>query len=412
MFRQNIAWVLAFFGTAVGAGILFLPLQASAAGILVLLLATVVSIPAVYYAHKNIGVVMAESKGELDYTGAVTEFLGIKVGFWANLLFFITLFLILIVYSSGLNNEFGEFMYSKHITKHDLSHSPFLSLGILIILLIIIRIGEKIMLRFMGLITFLLVFMLLAVSFYLIPSWNSSVFSTIFDLKDALSRFLEIFPIFILSFSFYPAMSSMVIAFKSEGMEKQAILKRSSRNVMVAMILLFVFIMFFVLSCVLSLSASDLKNAMDNNLSVLTVLALHSDGSILSIAGPLISQLALITSFIGTFLGARESARELLKDTRKVSLKNPKGVFKIMAFDDLLLIGFLASIWVITILHLPILDTLGEVVAPPVAFFLFILPIFITYRIKRLKKYRSFALIFSFAMGCLMLFSYVAGKMI
>ncbi len=70
MFKQNIAWVLAFFGTAVGAGILFLPLQASAAGILILLIATIVSIPAVYHAHKNIGVIMAESKGTVDYTGA------------------------------------------------------------------------------------------------------------------------------------------------------------------------------------------------------------------------------------------------------------------------------------------------------------------------------------------------------
>ena len=410
--RDKIGWIMTLFGTAVGAGILFLPISAGLSGVLVLAIVMIISIPTVYISHRNIGVMMVEAKGKVDYTGAVNEFMGSKGGFWINVFFFITLFLLLIVYSSGLNNDIGEFMLDTGFTRHDLSHSIFLSLLILSILLFIIRIGEKIMLRFMGIITFLLVFMLLAVSFYLIPLWDFSLFGKIGNLSTSIDNFLLLLPIFMLSFSYYPAMSSMIIAFKQEGLTKQEVLAKSNNIIMLSMFLLTFFIMFFVLSCVLALSETELDTAIKNNLSVLTVLAERSKGSPLEYAGPLISQLALITSFVGTFLGARESARELFKDVRQMSLKSAKGIFKFLAFDDLLLLGFLTVIWVVTILHLPILDILGELVAPPIAFFLCVLPVWITYRVKQLKQYRGITLIFTMIIGVLMLFSYIAGKLL
>jgi len=403
---------MTLFGTAVGAGILFLPISAGLAGIIVIAAVTVVSIPTVYFAHKNIGVMMTEAEGKVDYTGAVNEFLGEKVGFWINVVFFITLFLLLIVYSSGLNNDIGQFMVDTGFTSSNLSHTIFLSLIILIILLFVIRVGENIMLRFMGFITFLLVALLLVVSAYLIPQWNISVLGEIYSPAAEGDHFLLLLPIFILSFSYYPAMSSMIMAFKDKGLSKEKVMSKSNVIVRMSMLLLVVFILFFVLSCILALSPEELEKALKENLSVLTVLAEKSAGSPLEYAGPVISQLALITSFVGTFLGARESAKELLKELREYSLKSKKGLFRFLAFDDLLLLSFLIVIWVVTILHLPILDILGELVAPPIAFFLCILPIWITYRVKRLKKYRTAALIFTLCIGCLMLFSYVLGKII
>jgi len=410
--KENFGWIMTLFGTAVGAGILFLPISAGLSGVIVILIVTLISIPTVYFAHKNIGVMLAEAEANVDYTGAVNEFLGKKAGFLINIIFFITLFLLLIVYSSGLNNDIGQFMVDTGFTGNNLSHTIFLSLIILIILIFVIRIGENIMLRFMGAITFLLVVLLLAVSAYLIPHWDFSVLGKIYSPATSGDHFLLLLPIFVLSFSYYPAMSSMIMTFKEKGMAKEAVLSRSKKIVILSMLLLFVFIMFFVLSCILALSPEELEKAMNENLSVLTVLAERSQGSPLEYAGPMISQLALITSFVGTFLGARESAKELLKELREYSLKSKKGLFRLLAFDDLLLISFLLVIWVVTILHLPILDILGELVAPPIAFFLCILPIWITYRVKRLKKYRSAALIFTLCIGCLMLFSYVLGKII
>ncbi len=179
--KENFGWIMTLFGTAVGAGILFLPISAGMSGIIVLLVVTLLSIPTVYFAHRNIGVMLTEAKEKVDYTGAVNEFIGMKAGFWINLVFFIALFLLLIVYSSGLNNDVGEFMLDTGFTKNNLSNSIFLSLLILCLLIFIIRIGEKVMLRFMGGVTLLLVLLLIAVSAYLIPQWNIEVLSKMYS---------------------------------------------------------------------------------------------------------------------------------------------------------------------------------------------------------------------------------------
>lgn len=410
--KDNLSWILAMFGTAVGAGILFLPITAGLAGMIVLLVVMAVSIPTVYFAHRQIGVMLGEASKKVDYTGAVNEFLGVRAGYWMNIIFFITLFLLLIVYSSGLNEDMGAFMHDTGLTSRDLSQSLFLSLTILVILTVMIRIGEKVMLRFMGMITSLLVIMLLAVSVYLIPYWDVAVIGKIYGPRASSEHFLLLLPIFMLSFSYYPAMSSMVIAFKEKGLSAAEVLHRSRQVVALSLILLFFFITFFMLSCILALDPAGMEEAAAKNLSVLTVLAESSGSSLLEYAGPIIGQLALITSFIGTFLGARESARELLKGARGHTASKPRRMFRLPATDDLMLISFVLVIWLVTILHLPILDILGELVAPPIAFFLCILPIWITYRTERLKKYRRPALIFTLCIGCLMLFSYAAGKLV
>lgn len=410
--KANLSWIMAMFGTALGAGILFLPITAGLSGIIVLLVVMAISLPTVYFAHRNIGVMLSEASGKVDYTGAVNEFLGARAGHWINILFFITLFLLLIVYSSGLNDDMGEFMVDTGLTPRDLSQSLFLSLSILLVLFLMIRIGEKIMLRFMGMITFLLAGLLLAVSIYLIPRWDLAVLAALYGPRVSSEHFLLLLPIFMLSFSYYPAMSSMVITFKEKGFTTKEVMYRSNQVVLFSLILLFFFVTFFMISCILALDPSSLEMAVEKNLSVLTVLAEGSASSPLAYAGPLISQLALITSFVGTFLGTRESARELLKGTRESAINKPHGLFRIIAFDDLMLIAFMLVIWLVTILHLPILDILGEMVAPPIAFFLCILPVWITYRTERLRGFRRPALIFTFCVGCLMLFSYAAGKLV
>ena len=62
--RENFGWIMTLFGTAVGAGILFLPISAGLAGIIVLLAVMLVSIPTVYFAHRNIGNMIAEAEGK------------------------------------------------------------------------------------------------------------------------------------------------------------------------------------------------------------------------------------------------------------------------------------------------------------------------------------------------------------
>ncbi|KGZ74840.1 septum formation initiator, partial [Bacillus anthracis] len=50
--KQDTTWALSLFGTAIGAGVLFLPINAGSGGLLSLLLITILAYPVMYYSHR------------------------------------------------------------------------------------------------------------------------------------------------------------------------------------------------------------------------------------------------------------------------------------------------------------------------------------------------------------------------
>lgn len=60
--RLDTSWTLGLFGTAVGAGILFLPMNAGLGGLWPLLIATVLIWPMTYYSHRALSRIVARSR--------------------------------------------------------------------------------------------------------------------------------------------------------------------------------------------------------------------------------------------------------------------------------------------------------------------------------------------------------------
>lgn len=65
-------------------------------------------------------------------------------------------------------------------------------------------------------------------------------------------------------------------------------------------------VMFFVFSCVLSLSPADLAEAKAQNISILSYLANHFNTPVIAYMAPVIAFIAITKSFLGHYLGARE----------------------------------------------------------------------------------------------------------
>lgn len=70
--------------------------------------------------------------------------------------------------------------------------------------------------------------------------------------------------------------------------------------------------MFFVFSCVLTLTPEELAQAKVQNISILSYLANKFDNPIISYFGPLVAFLAIGSSFFGHYLGAREGLKDWL----------------------------------------------------------------------------------------------------
>ncbi len=68
----------------------------------------------------------------------------------------------------------------------------------------------------------------------------------------------------------------------------------------------------FVLSCVLSLSPQQLAEAKAQNLSILSYLANQYDTPIIAWLSPIIAFVAITKSFLGHYIGAYESLRDLI----------------------------------------------------------------------------------------------------
>ncbi|TMP76703.1 HAAAP family serine/threonine permease, partial [Pseudoalteromonas phenolica] len=104
-------WVLSLFGTAVGAGILFLPINVGLGGFWPLIIMACAAFPMTYLAHRGLARFVLSSKhDDSDFTDVVQEHFGAGAGRLISLLYFLSIFPILLIYGVGLTNTVNDFI--------------------------------------------------------------------------------------------------------------------------------------------------------------------------------------------------------------------------------------------------------------------------------------------------------------
>ncbi|NHX33539.1 HAAAP family serine/threonine permease, partial [Escherichia coli] len=97
--KTDTVWMLGLYGTAIGAGVLFLPINAGMSGLLPVLLMLVLAFPMTFFAHRGLTrFVLSGSKPDGDITEVVEEHFGRTAGNWITLLYFFAIYPILLVY--------------------------------------------------------------------------------------------------------------------------------------------------------------------------------------------------------------------------------------------------------------------------------------------------------------------------
>jgi amino acid permease len=79
--RQDTTWALSFFGTAIGAGVLFLPISIGQGGVLTLFLALILAYPIVYFSHRGLAKMIYGSKSAGDGITATVHWAGFGAAF-------------------------------------------------------------------------------------------------------------------------------------------------------------------------------------------------------------------------------------------------------------------------------------------------------------------------------------------
>lgn len=394
----DLPWTLSLFGAAVGAGILFLPVRAGLSGFWITLALSTLLFPIIYCSHRLFASTVFHAPSTGDYTGAVGELVNPRVGAVTSVLFAGLLLMLLITYATALNNSLGEFLVTQRIAQSDLSKTPWFSLGILALFFSILRFGAARVVRVLGVLSGLLIALLIAVSLLLVELWHVEAVVTGPASTGGIDEALLLFPILTESFIFFPALSSMIIVFRTRNGQTDENWRRSLRIIRNATLLLICFTMAFVFSCLFALPADTLGNAAASNLSALDILG-TSGSPLLAVLGPLVSILALTTSFFGIFLGYRESAIRLLNlDARR------RG-------ETWFLLGTFLALWLFTLLDISVIAILGEVGGPLSALFLFLIPAWAHIRHPGHFGERRWLLAFVLSAGIIQLCSYYLGSL-
>ncbi|WP_321462631.1 aromatic amino acid transport family protein [uncultured Vibrio sp.] len=374
--KHDTHWVLSLFGTAVGAGILFLPINLGIGGFWPLVSMALVAFPMTFLAHRGLARFVLSSKiKNADFTDVVEEHFGAKAGRAISLLYFLSIFPILLIYGVGITNTVDSFMVNQ--AGMEPIPRPLLS-GVLVFgLIAIMMAGEKVMLRAFAVMVYPLVAILAFLSFYLMPNWTMPELNAPEMGSFANTMWLAV-PVVIFSFSHAAAISSFANVQRrhygeNADFKTEAILRRTS-------VMLIAFVLLFVFSCVLALSPEQLAEAKAQNVSVLSYLANATDNPFIATLGPLVAFVAITSSFLGHFLGARESLNGLLTKNANLAHRRADKVSVVMLF---------ISIWIAAIMNPSILGMMEAFSGPVIAMILFIMPMIAVYKIESLSKYRG-----------------------
>ncbi|MDR9826556.1 aromatic amino acid transport family protein [Vibrio sp. FNV 38] len=374
---KDFTWCLSLFGTAVGAGVLFLPIRAGAGGFWTLAILALIAFPMTWFAHKSLArFVLSAKNPNADISETVEEHFG-KTG--ANLItfaYFFAIYPIVLIYGVGITNTVDSFLVNQ--MGMESIPRPLLSGALIAMMTTGILFGKELMLKATSALVYPLVVILLALSCYLIPEWNTSMMAVSPDWSGMPSMIWLALPMIVFSFNHSPIISQFTkeqrLAYGDKAVNKTDAITGG------AAVMLMGFVMFFVFSVVLSLSPEQLAEAQAQNISVLSYLANIHESPLISMLGPIVAFAAITSSYFGHFLGAQEGLVGLVKSRSNVAeSKIEKGA----------LIFIVLTTWAVAIINPDILGMIEDLGAPMIAAILFLMPIYAMNKVPAMAKLKT-----------------------
>ncbi len=380
--KYDTTWMLGLFGTAVGAGILFLPINAGIGGFWPLVIMAVLIGPMTWLSHRALARFVCSSRNpDNDITEVVAEYFGPGAGRAITILYFCAIYPIVLIYGVGITNTVGSFLTNQF----GLAEPPrWLLSGVLIAgMMAVMLAGQRIMLAVTQFLVYPLVAILIFLSLYLIPQWNLASVREVTPLGLTLKTIWLTIPVLVFSFNHSPAISQFACAMKrtygDEASEKSDQILRNTA------VMLLGFVMLFVFSCVLALSPAQLAEAKAQNLPILSYLANVNDSAFISYFGPLVAFVAIVSSFFGHYLGASEGLHGILRG----SLFPDPHVMPDRRLN-ILIAGFMFfSTWAVAIGNPSILGLIETLGGPVIAAILYLMPMYAIHNVPALARYRG-----------------------
>ena len=394
-------WIIMSIGMAIGAGIVFLPVQVGLVGIWVFLLSAVVAYPGIYLLQKLfINTLVASPKSD-DYPGVISQYLGKNWGFLLGILYFLMIVVGLFSYSLAITNDSASFLHSFGVTDTLLSDNPFYGLALIIILVALASRGEKVLFKLSTGMVLIKLGIVVALGFVMIQHWDFANLGAFPEFGYLIKQVVITMPFTVFSILFVQTLSPMVISYRSHNKSKEVAKYKAGRAMKIAFWILFASVFFYAISFNLAMSHEQAVIAAEQNISALAMAA-QGDGNAVKILGFILNVFAVMTAFFGIFLGFRESSQGIALNILRRFMPEER-INKNLLSKSILVFGVLLA-WGVIALNIPIL-LLMKYSGIIVAIVSCLIPVFLVCKVPFLAKYRKPSLILITIIGIFMLLS-------
>ncbi|AGH81024.1 transport system permease protein [Psychromonas sp. CNPT3] len=382
----DIGWIVMSIGMAIGAGIVFLPIQVGIMGLWVFLLSSVLGYPAMYLFQKLFINTLAESKECTDYPGVITGYLGKNWGMVLGILYFVMLVIWVLIYSLAITNDSSSYLHTFGITEGHLNDNIFYGLGLICILAFIGTKGEKLLFKLSGFMAVTVLSLVGVMGVLLMSRWNLDNVPPMGDMMPMIKDAIITLPFTLTSILFIQSLSPMVISYRSHEKSIEVARYKSSRAMTIAFIILFVIVFFFAVSFTLAITQEQAREAMHQNISSLAIIAHYFPGSWATITGIVINIFAIVTSFFGVFLAFQEACRGIAMNVLRRYMDESKIDKKIM--NKLITVFIILLSWLAIVLNAPILS-FTSICSPVFGLVGCLIPSYLVYKVPHLNKYKG-----------------------
>ncbi|WP_419239105.1 hypothetical protein ACN08P_16120 [Photobacterium leiognathi subsp. mandapamensis] len=384
----DIGWIVMSIGMAIGAGIVFLPVQVGVMGLWVFLLSSVIGYPAMYLFQKLFINTLAESKKCTDYPGVISGYLGKNWGIALGILYFIMLVIWVLVYSLAITNDSASYLHTFGVTETHLNHNIFYGLALICLLSYIGSKSEKFLFKISGFMAVTVIALVAVMGVLLIPQWNFSNITAICDWGKMLKDAIITLPFTLTSILFIQSLSPMVISYRSHEKSIEVARYKASRAMTIAFSILFVVVFFFAVSFTFAISQTEAQHALKENISALAMIAHYFPGSWATIVGIVINIFAVVTSFFGVFLAFKEACKGLAMNI--LERKYAHEEINTELVNKLTTVFIILIAWTAVALNLPILS-FTSICSPIFGIVGCLIPAYLVYKVPTLNKYKGTA---------------------
>lgn len=398
----DFGWIIMSIGMAIGAGIVFLPVQVGLMGMWVFLLSSIIGYPAMYLFQRLFINTLAESPKCEDYPTVIAGYLGKNWGVFLGVLYFVMLVIWMFVYSTAITNDSASYLYTFGVTDTLWSENPFYGLVLICILVAISSRGEQLLFKLSSFMVLTKLFVVAALGLAMIGMWHLYNIGALPPMGKLIKDAIITLPFTLTSILFIQTLSPMVISYRAKEQSTEVARYKALRAMNIAFAILFITVFFYAVSFTLAMGREEALKAYEQNISALAIAAQFFPGSWATYVGIILNIFAVMTAFFGVYLGFREATQGIVMNLlqRKMPLEkiNTNYVQK-----GIMLLAILLA-WGAIVLNAPVLS-FTSICSPIFGLVGCLIPAYLVYKVPHLDKYKGIGLYIIIITGILLCIS-------